>query len=113
MKSIRYTAGLLLILTGIVHSLPFFTALRDSHSIPMLVFGIVYFIIGILLILKIKYSDVLGIIFPLIGIGTGFFVIGFQHWDRMLSLLIATDAIVAGCCFYLFFYRNKKHGTGM
>jgi len=64
----------------------------------MLVFGIVYLTIGILLFLNLKIAPVPGIIFPLIGIGAGLFVIGPANLDAMLLFLFAIDAVVVLCC---------------
>ena len=107
MKPIRYFAALLLILTSVLHILPFFKTPQDPNVLPMLAFGIIYFTVGILLFLNMKISSSLGIIFPLIGIGTGFFVIGFRNWGTMLGIMFAIDAIVVLCCIALFFNTKK------
>ncbi len=107
MRSIRYFAALLLILTGVLHALPFFNLPKDPNTLSMMAFGIVYFTIGILLILNLKISPTLGIIFPLIGLGTGVFMIGFKNWGMMLTLLFAIDAVVILCCSILFFSKPK------
>jgi hypothetical protein len=78
----------------------------DPSAIPMLVFGVVYFSIGVLLLLQIKYSTYLGVVFPLIGLGTGFFVVGLKNWTAMLTFLFAIDAVVVICCILLI--RNQK-----
>jgi len=35
-----------------------------------------------------KFAQVLGIIFPLIRLGVGFFVVGLKNWDTMLTTLV-------------------------
>ena len=107
MRSIRYLASLLMILTGVLHALPVFTVQRDIHALHLLAFGIVYFTIGIMLMRNMKISAALGIIFPLLGIGTGFFVIGLPNWTTMLGILFAIDAIVVICCIVLFIKKTK------
>ncbi len=107
MRLIRYLAALLMILTGVLHVLSVFKVQQDAHALPLLAFGIVYFTIGILLMLNMKISAALGIIFPLLGIGTGFFVIGLQNWTTMLGILFAIDAIVVLCCIVLFIKKTK------
>ena len=107
MRPIRYLAALLMILTGVLHALPVFSVHQDAHALPLLAFGIVYFTIGIMLMLNMKFSAALGIIFPLLGIGTGFFVIGLQNWTTMLGILFAIDAIVVLCCIVLFIKKTK------
>jgi uncharacterized membrane protein HdeD (DUF308 family) len=108
MKTIRYFAALLMLITGVLHILPMFGEPRDPNALPMLAFGIAYFIIGILLILKIRFSEVLGIVVPLVGLGTGFFVVGLKNWDTMLSILFIIDAIVVICCIVLLLNKNKN-----
>ena len=107
MKIIRYSAVCLLLLTGVLHIIPIIKTPSDPNAVPMLIFGIVYFTIGILLLLKVKYSDLLGVIFPIIGLGTGFFVVGLKNWDAMLTFLFAIDAVVVICCVLLLLNRKK------
>jgi uncharacterized membrane protein HdeD (DUF308 family) len=107
MKTIRYLAAGLLLLTGILHILPIIKTPSDPNSMPMLVFGIVYFAIGVLLIMKIRFDSLLGVIFPLIGLGTGFFVVGIKNWNTMLTLLFIIDAVVVICCLLLLMSKNK------
>jgi len=108
MKTIRYIAAWLLILTGVLHTLPFFKAVHDPNAVPMLIFGIIYFSIGILLILDLKIATLFGIIFPLIGILSGFFVIGTENWNFMLTILIAIDFVIILCCLALFLKRERQ-----
>jgi len=108
MKATRFIAAWLLILTGLLHALLFFSEPKDENALQLLVFGILYFAIGILMILNSEFSAAWGIIFPILGIGAGFFVIGFQHWNMMLGGLYVIDGIIAGCCTFLFF-RNERN----
>jgi len=111
MKTIRYFAALLMLITGVLHILPMFSEPRDPNALPMLAFSIVYFGVGVLLMLKIRFSEILGIIFPLIGLGTGFFVVGLNNWDTMLSIMFIIDAIVIICCIVLLLNKNKDKAT--
>jgi len=108
MKTIRYLAACLLLLTGVLHFLPIIITPSDPNAIPTLVGSIIYLTIGVLLIMKIKFASLLGLIFPLIGLGTGFIVVGFKNWDSMLSFMFAIDAVVIICCLLLLL--NKKKG---
>jgi hypothetical protein len=107
MKTIRYFAACLLLLTGVLHFLPIIKTPSDPNAVPMLIFGIIYFAIGVLLFLKIKYADLLGFIFPIIGLVIGFFVVGIKNWDAMLAFLFTIDAVVVICCVLLLL--NKKN----
>ena len=108
MKPIRYLAAGLLLLTGILHIIPMFKTPSDPNSLPMLIFGIAYFAVGVLLIAKIRFDSLLGIIIPLIGLGIGFFKIGVKNWTSMLTFLFAIDAVVIICCLILFLNRKKS-----
>jgi hypothetical protein len=107
MKAIRYLAAGLMLLTGVLHILPMFKDPSDPNSLPMLIFGIAYFTVGVLLILKVRFDTLLGIIFPILGLGTGFFVVGIKNWDAMLTFLFAIDAVVIICCAILLLNKNK------
>jgi hypothetical protein len=107
MKTIRYLAALLMVITGILHVLPIFKEVKDPNALPMLGFGIVYFGIGVLLFMDKKIGQILGIIFPLIGLGIGFGGIGIKNWDTMLTIMFIIDAIVVICCLILLLNRNK------
>jgi hypothetical protein len=107
MKTIRYFAAVLMLITGVMHMLPVFTTPKDPNALPMLGFGIAYFIIGVLLILNKKLAEILGIVVPLTGLAIGFFKIGLTNWDTMLTIMFIIDAIVVICCFILLLNRNK------
>ena len=107
MKPFRFLAAFLLILSGILHFLPIFKTPDDPNALPMLAFGVVYFITGALLLTKLKFAPILGLIFPLIGLGTGFLVVGFNSWDTFLWILFSIDAVVAICCLFVLLNRNK------
>jgi hypothetical protein len=93
--------------TGVMHLLPMFKVPKDPNALPMLGFGIAYLTIGVLLILNKKISNVLGIVFPLIGLAIGFFMIGLKNWDSMLTIMFIIDAVVIICCIALLLNRNK------
>jgi uncharacterized membrane protein HdeD (DUF308 family) len=109
MKTIRYFAGALMLITGIMHILPMFTMPKDPNALPMLGFGIVYFTIGVLLILNKKIAEILGIVVPLVGLAIGVFKIGLKNWDAMLTIMFIIDAVVVICCIFLLLNRKKTH----
>ena len=112
MKTIRYFAAVLTLTTGVMHILPVFTTPKDPNALPMLGFGIVYFTIGVLLILNKKFAWILGIVVPLLGLAIGFFKIGLKNWDTMLTIMFVIDAVVVVCCFFLQMNRNKTNAPG-
>jgi hypothetical protein len=107
MKTIRLIAACLLIFTGVLHIIPIIRNDGDPNAVPMLVFGIAYFLVGVLLYLKIKFSEYLGIVFPLAGLAVGFFVVGLNKWTAMLTFLFAIDFIVLACCIAILLNKNK------
>jgi hypothetical protein len=107
MKTIRYFAAVLMLVTGGMHILPMFTTPKDPNALPMLGFGIVYFTIGVLLILNKKIAEILGIVVPLAGLAIGFFKIGLKNWDTMLTIMFIIDAVVIICCIFLLLNRKK------
>jgi hypothetical protein len=107
MKTLRYLSACLLLITGVLHILTIFKAPSDPNALPMLVFGIVYFAVGVLLIIKVKFDTLLGVIFPVIGLITGFAVVGVKNWTTMLTLMFVIDAVVAVCCLILLLKKDK------
>ena len=79
----------------------------STEAFGTLVGGIIYPSIGVLLLKKPKIGAILGTIFPLIGLGVGFFVVGIENWDTMLSIMFVIDAVVVICCVLLLSKRNR------
>jgi len=104
MKGLRYTASVLLLGSGIAHILLALLSFDDPQSLPVLVFGIFYFTIGILLFANLRFAPALGIVFPLIGLAAGILVIGIPNWTVMLTFLFIIDAVVVVLCIFC----NKK-----
>lgn len=108
MKTIRYLAACLLLLTGVLHFLPLIKTPSDPYAIPTMVGGIIYMTIGVLLIMKIKFATYLGVFLPLLGLTGGFIVTGIKNWDLLFSILYAIDAIVVICCLLLLLNKKKE-----
>ncbi len=81
-------------------------SIDDPQSLPVLVFGIFYFTIGMLLATNQRLAPLLGVIFPLMGLAAGFIVIGVSHWTIILTILFIVDAVVIGCCIPFLVRRN-------
>jgi len=97
----------LLLIIGVLNTLPEFRQDHALHAHPMLVFGFFYFLAGLALVMNYRFGPLLGIIFPLIGLGAAFLVIGVLNWTTMLAILFAIEAIVVVCCFVLFFRGTR------
>jgi hypothetical protein len=109
MRAVRNFAAMLMVLAGVLHAVYCFRAPADPNAVPMLVFGVIYFITGILLALNLRFSALMGMIFPLAGMGAGVVAIGPGNLDVMLIFLFAIDAVVILCCTALFLKRKKQN----
>ena len=115
MKTIRLLAGILLVITGVLHITIYIVAPSAPGSLGMLVFGIIYAIMGLLLFTPKIYVVYLGLILPLIGMITatikfGFSaVISFTAYKNVTSMftLLLIDVVVIICCAYLVLNRKK------
>lgn len=108
MKIIRRIAVCLLLLTGVLHLVLVIATPSDRNALGTLVFGLLYSALGVLLFLKVKYSTIMGIVFPVIGLGSGFIVIGINNWTPVLTFLFAVDVAVILCCILMFLRRENK-----
>jgi len=108
MKTIRYIAAFILLAAGVLHFLLFKQDPLATGSALVLAFGIIYFVIGILLFLKIKYSSVMGIIFPLIGSIVGLKIIDPTEVNLLVGIMGIMDVVILILCLILEWNRWKK-----
>jgi hypothetical protein len=99
MKAIHnLAAGLLLLLSILNIYLAIITKPDPSYSM-YLVFGIVYFVLALLLYSNIRFSEFLGFIIPLAILFIYPALIGFKNLNPWSSgIMGAIDAIVVICC---------------
>jgi uncharacterized membrane protein HdeD (DUF308 family) len=107
MKTVRYFAAVLMFATGVMHILPMFKSPREENALPMLFFGLAFLLVCVLLIMNQKRGPVAGILFTLVGLATGFFMIGVKNWTTMLTIMFIIDAVVLICCILLLVYKEK------
>ena len=107
MKTIRLIAGILLLITGILHFVLYIKTPNDPGSIGLLVFGIIYAVIGFLLFNKKIYPIYLGLIIPLIGMTLSIIKFGIPGLISLLALFKLIGIIVIICCGYLLLNRKK------
>jgi hypothetical protein len=108
MKAIRYIASVLLIGAGVCHIYLFLQEPAPiGGSAIVLTFGIIYFVIGILLFLKIKYSPILGIVFPLLGVIVGSIVFDPTQGPLLMKILGIVDLVNIILCSVLVWRRKK------
>ncbi len=108
MKTIRLFAGVLLVITFVLHMYVYAKAPGDPGMIGFLVFGIIYGLIGILLFTRKMYPVYLGLIFPLIGLTMALVKFGVPELVSLETLLHLIDVIVIVCCIILIAKRKKS-----
>ncbi len=101
MKTIRLLAGLLLLVSGILHIIVYFQAPQNPGSIGILVFGVIYCLTGLLLFNKKNYPVYLGISVPLIGMTLSLIKFGIPELISMSALFKLLEIIAVVCCCFL------------
>ncbi len=103
MKTIRLLAGLLLLISGVLHLIVYFQAPQNPGSIGILVFGVIYCLTGSMLFNKKKYPVYAGIFVPLIGMTLSLIKFGIPEVMSMSALFKLLEIIaVVFCCIILF-----------
>ena len=103
MKTIRFFAGVFLLVNGILHIIEYL----NTDSIGILVFGIVYIIIGALLFNKKTYPVYLGLIVPIIGMSLSLIKFGVPELISLSALFKLIGIIVVMCCAYILIKRKS------
>ena len=107
MRTIRLLAGMLLLISGILHIAAYFQAPDSPGSIPVLSFGVIYMIVGLLLFNSKKYPVYLAIIVPLIGMTLSLIKFGIPELISLSALFKVLEIIAVACCFVLLFKSQK------
>ena len=106
MKTIRLIAGMLLVISGVLHVVMYIKTQNDPGSIGTLIFGIIYGTTGLLLFTKQKYPVYLAVIFPLIGMTIALIKFGFPALTSLMALLVLIDILVIIGCGYILMTRK-------
>ena len=115
MKKIPLSTTVLLLITGCLQVAFYKRGSSDVGSHRMLVFGIIYVIIGLLFFTQKKYTYYTAIILPFIRMITAYFKFGFPAlisvtaYKNVTSMITLTviDLIVIICCAFLILSRKK------
>jgi len=107
MKPIRLLAGILQLISGVLHIVAYFQAPDSQGSIPVLLFGIIYIIIGALLFNRKKYPLYLAIIVPLIGMTLSLVKFGIPELVSLSALFKVLEIIAIVCCVVLLINGKK------
>jgi uncharacterized membrane protein HdeD (DUF308 family) len=108
MRTIRLLAGILLLISGILHIAAYFKAPDSPGSIPVLSFGIIYMIVGALLFNRKMYPLYLAIIVPLIGMTLSLIKFGIPELISLSALFKVLEIISIVCCLALLLRSQKK-----
>jgi hypothetical protein len=107
MKALRLLAASLFLLSGILHFYYVTKGTSDPYFVPSLVFGIIYFALGILLILNKKFAIWLGFIIPIIPL-VSLFKVDIKSLDALGFIVLAIDLAVVICCLILLLKKKKN-----
>jgi len=107
MKSIRLLAGVLLLISGVLHIVAYFKAPESQGSIPVIAFGVIYMIVGLLLFNSKKYPLYLGIIVPVIGMILSLIKFGIPGLISLSALFKVLEIIAIICCLVVLFRSNN------
>jgi hypothetical protein len=101
MKTLRQIAGVILLISGILHAFVYLCS-PGNTTIGLLVFGVLYFVVGLLLFGKGKNPLYLGIIVPLTGMTLSLIKMGIPEiisWSALFKLLSVSTIVC--CCIVL------------
>lgn len=108
MKTIRIIAGVLLVISGVLHVVKYIQDPGIPGSIGLLLFGIIYALIGVLLFKTQVYPVYLGLIVPLIGMILSMIKFGVPELISLLMLFKVIGVIVIAFCAYLLLKKPKN-----
>jgi uncharacterized membrane protein HdeD (DUF308 family) len=101
MRTIRLLAGILILVSGILHIVAYFQAPESPGSIPVLSFGVLYLIVGSLLFNRKKYPVYLAVIVPLIGMTLSLIKFGIPELVSLSALFKVLEIAAVVCCVVL------------
>jgi len=108
-KAIHYLPISLLLLLSVINLYLGIITKPDSSFVIYIVFGVVYFTLGVLLINKMKCADLLGFIIPLAIVFIYPLIVDFKNLHPWSSgFLGAINAVVVLCCLYLLLVKIKN-----
>ena len=94
----RKLAGILMLISGVTHLIQLQVYPLEGHVIGAAAFGIVYFIIGLMLLRFTPIALWLGAILPTIGGVLGIYRFIFLHSNPFSIFHVAIDLIVVALC---------------
>jgi len=105
MKTIRYFAALLMLISGVWHVALYLKTPADV-GIVGLTFGVLYLITGLLLLRPKMIGVYLGLI-PVVPLIMAPFMVKQDDLDLATTAILLIDLVVFVCCVYLIVNRKK------
>ena len=112
MKTIRYLAAGLLLFTGLLHVIQIFTATAiDAAILITVTFGVIYLVLGVLLLRGRRIVLWLAAFLPLVGLLLA--PMGMLTKPTLLgALFMVIDIIIAAYCFTLLVRKEERQLSG-
>ena len=107
MKTIRLVPAVLLVITCVLHFIMYNKMQDEPGAIGLIVFGIIYGIIGVLLFTRKMYPVYLGLIIPLIGLIIALIKFGVPELVSLETALHIIDIVVIVCCAIILAKQKK------
>jgi|LAHU01.1.fsa_nt_gb hypothetical protein len=108
MKTIRYLATGLLVLTGVLHIYLSIAESTQEQFVPTLIFGIVYCILGFLILSKKRFAIWFGLILPLLPLTGSLIKVDFKTTDLMTFIVLGLDLAILLSCLILILSKSKS-----
>ncbi|MDJ0713353.1 MAG: hypothetical protein QNJ54_03915 [Prochloraceae cyanobacterium] len=108
LKHLRKLAATLMLISGVTHILQLFVYPAEFHVLGAAAFGVVYFIIGILLLGYSRTALWLGAILPSIGGVLGIYRFIFLHPNPFTVFHVAIDLVVIPICTYNLIRKKRS-----
>jgi len=109
MKAIHYLPTSFLLLLCVLNLYLGIITRPDPSFVTYIVFGLVYFTLGVLLISKMRCAEFLGFIIPLAIVFIYPLIVDFKNLHPWSSgMLGAINALVVLCCLYLLLVKIKN-----
>ena len=108
MKTIRYLATGLLFLTGVLHIYLAIAEFTREQFVPTLIFGIVYCILGFLIMSKKMFAIWIGLILPLLPLIGSLVKVDFKTTDPMTYVVLGLDLAILLSCLILLLRKSRS-----
>jgi hypothetical protein len=108
------SAGVLLLISAVTHVAQIFVYGTGAHVLGAAGFGVIYFFIGLFLVMRKRWALWLGVILPPIGGVLGILRFIFRQSTPFIIFHVLVDVVVIIICIYLLakHHQEKKAQEG-